>query len=160
MTLHWPPGPPEQLTGVQSWPGAAHGPGRDKEAGRLAAQVLDIRAPETELPGMASPGTLLEGTQLAESGPAGTAGARAGLTDPVLIGGIAEITAMIAAQLDDGASAAEVMPVIRDTGRWTPGLAGTRKAWAWQGHYPETTPLYGWLKERGLLDPANPPLRP
>ena len=30
---------------------------------------------------------------------------------------------------------------------------------AW-GHDPATTPLYGWLKERGLLDPANPPLRP
>jgi len=30
---------------------------------------------------------------------------------------------------------------------------------AW-GHDPATTPLYGWLKERGCLDPANPPLRP
>ena len=30
---------------------------------------------------------------------------------------------------------------------------------AW-GHDPATTPLYGWLKERGLLDPAHPPLRP
>jgi ectoine hydroxylase len=30
---------------------------------------------------------------------------------------------------------------------------------AW-GHYPATTPLYGWLKERGSLDPANPPLKP
>jgi ectoine hydroxylase len=30
---------------------------------------------------------------------------------------------------------------------------------AW-GHDPATTPLYGWLKERGFLDPANPPLRP
>jgi ectoine hydroxylase len=30
---------------------------------------------------------------------------------------------------------------------------------AW-GHDPATTPLYGWLNERGLLDPANPPLRP
>jgi hypothetical protein len=28
------------------------------------------------------------------------------------------------------------------------------------GHDPATTPLYGWLKDRGLLDPANPPLRP
>lgn len=28
------------------------------------------------------------------------------------------------------------------------------------GHYPSTTPLYGWLKERDLLDPANPPLKP
>jgi ectoine hydroxylase len=30
---------------------------------------------------------------------------------------------------------------------------------AW-GHDPATTPLYGWLKEQGFLDPANPPLRP
>lgn len=30
---------------------------------------------------------------------------------------------------------------------------------AW-GHHPGATPLYGWLKERGLLDPANPPLKP
>jgi ectoine hydroxylase len=30
---------------------------------------------------------------------------------------------------------------------------------AW-GHFPATTPLYGWLKERDLLDPAYPPLRP
>ena len=30
---------------------------------------------------------------------------------------------------------------------------------AW-GHDPATTPLYGWLKERGLLNPAHPPLRP
>ncbi|HUB38049.1 MAG TPA: CpaF/VirB11 family protein [Streptosporangiaceae bacterium] len=42
---------------------------------------------------------------------------KTGLNDPRLIGGVAEITAMIAAQLDDGASAAEVMPVISDTAR-------------------------------------------
>jgi ectoine hydroxylase len=30
---------------------------------------------------------------------------------------------------------------------------------AW-GHHPQTTPLYGWLRERGLLDPATPPLKP
>jgi hypothetical protein len=30
---------------------------------------------------------------------------------------------------------------------------------AW-GHDPATTPLYGWLKERGCLTPANPPLKP
>jgi hypothetical protein len=35
--------------------------------------------------------------------------------------------------------------------------AGGDHAW---GHDPEDTPLYGWLKERGLHDPANPPLRP
>jgi ectoine hydroxylase len=28
------------------------------------------------------------------------------------------------------------------------------------GHYPQETPLYGWLKERDLFDPANPPLKP
>jgi ectoine hydroxylase-related dioxygenase (phytanoyl-CoA dioxygenase family) len=30
---------------------------------------------------------------------------------------------------------------------------------AW-GHDPAGTPLHGWLRERGLLDPAHPPLRP
>jgi len=30
---------------------------------------------------------------------------------------------------------------------------------AW-GHDPATTPLYGWLNERGLLTPAHPPLQP
>jgi len=30
---------------------------------------------------------------------------------------------------------------------------------AW-GHDPATTPLYGWLKERGFLTPANPSLQP
>jgi phytanoyl-CoA dioxygenase PhyH len=28
------------------------------------------------------------------------------------------------------------------------------------GHYPESTPLYNYLEANGLLDPANPPLRP
>jgi hypothetical protein len=43
----------------------------------------------------------------------------AALTDPRLIGGVADITAMIAAQLADGASPAEEMPSIRDaTRRW------------------------------------------
>jgi ectoine hydroxylase len=39
------------------------------------------------------------------------------------------------------------------------GLEGTDGDHAW-GHFPEATPLHGWLKERGLLDPANPPLKP
>jgi Flp pilus assembly CpaF family ATPase len=39
------------------------------------------------------------------------------LSDPRLIGGVAEITALAGARLDDGASAAEVMPVIRETAR-------------------------------------------
>ena len=41
------------------------------------------------------------------------------LSDPRLIAGVAEITAMMAAQPGDGASPAAVMPVIRETaGRW------------------------------------------
>jgi ectoine hydroxylase-related dioxygenase (phytanoyl-CoA dioxygenase family) len=39
------------------------------------------------------------------------------------------------------------------------GLGGGNGDHAW-GHYPATTPLYGWLQERGSLDPVNPPLRP
>ena len=39
------------------------------------------------------------------------------------------------------------------------GVEGGDGDHAW-GHYPDATPLYGWLKERGLLDPANPPLKP
>jgi Flp pilus assembly CpaF family ATPase len=41
----------------------------------------------------------------------------AGLRDPRLIAGVAEITAMIVGQLDDEPSTAEVMPVIRDAAR-------------------------------------------
>jgi hypothetical protein len=43
--------------------------------------------------------------------------AGAGLSDPRLIAGVAQITALIGSRLDDGAGAAEVMPVIRDTAR-------------------------------------------
>jgi hypothetical protein len=42
---------------------------------------------------------------------------QAGLSDPRLIAGVGEISAMMATQLDDGASPAAVMPVIRDTAR-------------------------------------------
>jgi len=41
----------------------------------------------------------------------------AGLTDLRLIDGVSEISSMIASQLDDGASPAEAMPVIRDAAR-------------------------------------------
>ena len=39
------------------------------------------------------------------------------------------------------------------------GLAGADGDHAW-GHYPSATPLYNCLKQRDLLDAANPPLRP
>ncbi|HTA07949.1 MAG TPA: CpaF/VirB11 family protein [Streptosporangiaceae bacterium] len=46
----------------------------------------------------------------------------AGLSEPRLIAGVAEITALVGARLDDGASAAEVMPAIREAARrWLEG---------------------------------------
>ncbi|MBO0822513.1 MAG: phytanoyl-CoA dioxygenase family protein [Actinobacteria bacterium] len=39
------------------------------------------------------------------------------------------------------------------------GIKGDNGDHAW-GHYPDDTPLYCWLKERGLLDAASQPLRP
>jgi ectoine hydroxylase len=63
---------------------------------------------------------------------------------------------------DDTASArgsdwfARLTPVQRQLLGGAENVSGDH---AW-GHYPATTPLYGWLKERGFLDPANPPLRP
>ena len=38
------------------------------------------------------------------------------------------------------------------------GLENTDGDHAW-GHYPSATPLYGWLKERDLLDRSNPALK-
>jgi ectoine hydroxylase-related dioxygenase (phytanoyl-CoA dioxygenase family) len=42
-------------------------------------------------------------------------------------------------------------------GRGIPGELEGDHSW---GHYPKTTPLYGFLKERDLFDKDNPPLRP
>jgi ectoine hydroxylase len=42
-------------------------------------------------------------------------------------------------------------------GRLPGGLPGDGDH-AW-GHDPQTTPLHGWLQERGLLDPSNPALK-
>ena len=40
------------------------------------------------------------------------------------------------------------------------GLVGQTEGDHSWGHYPQTTPLHRFLKERNALDPANPPLRP
>jgi hypothetical protein len=45
----------------------------------------------------------------------------------------------------------------RNNSRHTRKDTGGDHAW---GHDPASTPLYGWLKERGFLDQGNPPLRP
>jgi ectoine hydroxylase len=55
-----------------------------------------------------------------------------------------------------GDEAAALNPVQRQL---LGGLPGTDGDHAW-GHYPARTPLHPWLAERGLLDPANPPLKP
>ncbi len=39
------------------------------------------------------------------------------------------------------------------------GLKDTDGDHQW-GHYPSSTPVYGWLKEHDLFDPSNPPLKP
>ena len=39
------------------------------------------------------------------------------------------------------------------------GLKDTDGDHQW-GHYPSSTPLYGWLKEHDLFDQSNPPLKP
>jgi ectoine hydroxylase len=39
------------------------------------------------------------------------------------------------------------------------GIEASNGDHAW-GHYPADTSLYVWLRKRGLLDPANPPLKP
>ena len=51
--------------------------------------------------------------------------------------------------------AASINPVQRQLLGGLPDKSGDH---AW-GHYPESTPLYGWLKERDLFDPSNPPLK-
>jgi ectoine hydroxylase len=52
--------------------------------------------------------------------------------------------------------ASELNPVQRQLLGGLPDRTGDH---AW-GHEPSTTPLYGWLRDNGHLDPENPPLRP
>jgi Flp pilus assembly CpaF family ATPase len=104
MTLNWPPAPPRHLNGHEHWSTADSDAAADSGHGAGREQLESVpAAPFPSLP------------QLSDLPLA--AQARIGLADPRLIGGVADITAMIAARLDDGASAAEVMPVIRETAR-------------------------------------------
>jgi len=65
------------------------------------------------------------------------------------------------ALLADAAFTGPLSPVRKQLlggiGRGIPGQIEGDHSW---GHYPQTTPLYGFLAERGLLDPGHPPLRP
>jgi ectoine hydroxylase len=61
---------------------------------------------------------------------------------------------------DDPAWVSSLSPVrqqlLGHIGKGIPGQLEGDHAW---GHYPSTTPLYGWLDERGMLVADNPPLR-
>ena len=65
------------------------------------------------------------------------------------------------ALLADAAFTAALSPVRKQLlggiGRGIPGQIEGDHSW---GHYPQTTPLYGFLAERSLLDPGHPPPGP
>jgi Flp pilus assembly CpaF family ATPase len=95
MSLQWPPAPPADLNRM------------------LPAEPAERRPDEISQP------------RPADRPPAGGPGRDGpampvppgGLTDPRLIGGVSDITAMMAAQLVDGATTEDVMPVIREAAR-------------------------------------------
>lgn len=105
MTLHWPPAPPAHLDGI-----GIGGPNVHRRGCSVPPSDQTVSEPHhrsgsdpQDVPDLRDP-------------PLGSM-ARVGLADHRLISGIADITAMVAARLDDGASTAEVMPVIRDSAR-------------------------------------------
>jgi Flp pilus assembly CpaF family ATPase len=109
VTLNWPPAPPPHFQGLDI---------RSPNAYRHRALPLpDGTGSQPDRRDASHPEDVpdLRDLPLAQK-------VRAGLADPRLISGVADITAMIAARLDDGASTAEVMPVIRETARrWLEG---------------------------------------
>jgi len=122
MTLRWPPAAPEQFTGEVSWPVTCHSPEHEDQVPRPGGELPRVQPCGGRLPGVQPSGAWWPDADVAGTGPSQAGLSQAGLSqdglaDPRLINGVAAITAMIAGQLDDGASAAEVMPVIRDTAR-------------------------------------------
>jgi Flp pilus assembly CpaF family ATPase len=95
VSLQWPPPPPPELRQLLPAEPAVL---QQEQAGRHSAST----AGPPEWPGP---------VRLSEPVPSG------GLTDPRLIAGVSDITATMAAQLDDGASSEDVMPVIREAVR-------------------------------------------
>jgi Flp pilus assembly CpaF family ATPase len=125
MSLRWPPAPPADMNGQsQSEPAAApREDGAQHPAAPAGPQPYPQHAysQQAQAPQFPQPRHLAQFPQL----PAPLAEPLAmiapeppgGLSDPRLIDGIGDITAMMGAQLDDGASTADVMPVIRDAAR-------------------------------------------
>jgi Flp pilus assembly CpaF family ATPase len=146
VTLNWPPPPPEELNGhhLVAPPGGKHSgpplgappmaPLRDAHQLPPAPEVRGARE-QPPAPWLSGEHSIPPQQQIfpradalafqAGNGHRLSAGAdrtqppsaSTGLTDPRMIDGVGEITRMIAAQLDDGASTADVMPVIRETAR-------------------------------------------
>jgi Flp pilus assembly CpaF family ATPase len=110
MTLNWPPAPPESM-GAPLTPAAA--------APLPPTPAAQVPAQGAGLPPRSVPSWLLADQHRADQRE--VAGlpwpaARTGLSDPLLIGGVAEITELIAPQLGD-APAADVLPAIRSAAR-------------------------------------------
>jgi Type II/IV secretion system protein len=106
MTLNWPPAPPAPLP--RDW--APESAALPASAGQPASACLPVSLGSLLPQSPASP-------EMASSANPVTAGPGSGLTDPLLIAGVGEITGMIAAQLHDRADAADVLPAIRSTAR-------------------------------------------
>src|ERR1700722_17075578 len=95
VSLQWPPPPPPDLRQLLPAEPAVL---PQEQAGRHSASASG----PPDWPGPVG---------LSDPVPSG------GLTDPRLIAGVSDITATMAAQLDDGASSEDVMPVIREAVR-------------------------------------------
>jgi Flp pilus assembly CpaF family ATPase len=120
MSLRWPPAPPADLAAP---PADLAAPPADLAVPPAAADSSPAGQPPRDWAQLAAP-VFPPGPELAPELPALAArltGA-GGLTDPRLIDGIGEVTAMVAARLTDEAATDEVMPVIRETARrWLEG---------------------------------------
>jgi pilus assembly protein CpaF len=110
VTLNWPPTPAAHLPGLRNGGSNAH-------RHRFVLPSPDGTESQPDHRDWSDPQEVPELPDLPL-----TSKVRTGLADPRLIRGVADITAMIATRLDDGASMADVMPVIRDTARrWLEG---------------------------------------
>jgi Flp pilus assembly CpaF family ATPase len=110
VTLNWPPAPLAHRVGPGI--GSPNAPGN-----RFAVPLPDTNVFKPDHRNGLDPQDVLDVPDV----PLATK-VRVSLADPRLISGVADITEMVAARLDDGASTAEVMPVIRESARrWLEG---------------------------------------
>jgi Flp pilus assembly CpaF family ATPase len=130
VSLSWPPAPPDELAGqlvAGAEPPQANG-GQHQVAAAPPPPPLASSSPADQRPRdwshlaaevVADPAAPSAGLV---AGGLVAGGLVAGLSDPRLINGVGEISAMMATDLDDGATTAEVMPIIRDSARrWLEG---------------------------------------